>query len=77
MLDAREIGVNAIPTRRFANFAVSRIFPSSFVGPGVTSLGYAVIAVIALLFVRSFVAEPKGRGPEEIEADLQERSVAT
>lgn len=62
-----------------ANFAVSQTFPVllSTVGPGVTFLGYAVIAVLALLFVRSFVTETKGRSLEEIEADLQERSVAT
>jgi hypothetical protein len=60
-------------------FAVSQTFPVllSSVGPGVTFLGYAAIAVLALLFVRSFVTETKGRSLEEIEADLQERSVAT
>ena len=48
------------------------------VGPGVTFLGYAVIAVLALLFfVRSFVTETKDRSLEEIEADLQQRSVTT
>jgi sugar porter (SP) family MFS transporter len=62
-----------------ANFAVSQTFPVllSFVGPGVTFLGYAAIAVLALLFVRSFFTETKGRSLEEIEADLQERSMAT
>ena len=35
------------------------------------------IAVLALLFVRSFFTETKGRSLEGIEADLQERSVAT
>lgn len=61
-------------------FAVSQTFPVllSSAGPGVTILGYAVIAVLALLFfVRSFVTETKGRSLERIEADLQERSVAT
>jgi hypothetical protein len=76
MLDGRVIGVNAIPLGRFAHFADSRIFPS-FVGPGVTFLGYAVIAVLALPFVRFFVTETKGRGLERIVADLQDRSVAT
>ena len=48
------------------------------VGPGVTFLGDAVIAVLALLFfVRSFVTETKDRSLEEIEADLQQRSVTT
>lgn len=62
-----------------ANFAVSQTFPVllSSVGAGVTFLGYAAIAVLALLFVRSFFTETKGRSLEEIEADLQERSVAT
>ena len=61
-----------------ANFAVSQTFPVlPSVGPGVTFLGYAVIGVLALLFVRSFFTETKGRSREEIEADLQERSVAT
>jgi SP family sugar:H+ symporter-like MFS transporter len=60
-------------------FAVSQTFPVflSSIGPGINFLGYAVIAVLALLFVRSFVTETKGRSLEEIEADLQERSVAT
>ncbi len=60
-------------------FAVSQTFPVllSSVGPGITFLGYAVIAVLALLFVRSFFTETKGRSLEEIEADLQQRSVAT
>jgi hypothetical protein len=59
--------------------AVSQTFPIllSSVVPGITFLGYAVIAVLALLFVRSFFTETKGRSLEEIEADLQERSVAT
>ena len=64
---------------RIADFAVSQIFPvllSSF-GPGATFLGYAAIAVLALLFVRSFFTETNGRSLEEIEVDLQERSVAT
>ena len=62
-----------------ANFVVSQTFLVllSSVGPVVTFLGYAAIAVLALLFVRSFFTETKGRSLEEIEADLQERSVAT
>lgn len=60
-----------------ANFVVSQTFPIllSSIGPGITFLGYAAIAVLALLFVRSFFTETKGRSLEEIEADLQERSV--
>ena len=60
-------------------FAVSQTFPVLFssVGPGITFLGYAVIAVLALLFGRSFFTETKGRSLEEIEADLQQRSAAT
>ena len=50
---------------------------SSSVGPVVTFLGYAVIVVLILLFVRSFVTKNKGRSLEEIEVDLQRRSVAT
>ena len=61
-----------------ANFTVSQTFPVplSSVGPGITFLGYAVIAVLALLPVRSFFTETKGRSLEEIEVDLQQRSVA-
>jgi hypothetical protein len=33
--------------------------------------------VLALLFVRPFFTETKGRSLEEIEVDLQRRSVAT
>jgi SP family sugar:H+ symporter-like MFS transporter len=56
-----------------ANFAVSQTFPIllASVGAGVVFLGYAVVAVAALLFVRSRVTETKGRSLEEIEADLQ------
>jgi SP family sugar:H+ symporter-like MFS transporter len=56
-----------------ANFAVSQTFPIllASVGAGVVFLGYAVVAVVALLFVRSRVTETKGRSLEEIEADLQ------
>ena len=56
-----------------ANFAVSQTFPVllASVGAGVVFLGYAVVALAALLFVRSRVTETKGRSLEEIEADLQ------
>ena len=56
-----------------ANFVVSQTFPIllATVGAGFVFLGYAVVAVVALLFVRSRVTETKGRSLEEIEADLQ------
>jgi SP family sugar:H+ symporter-like MFS transporter len=56
-----------------ANFVVSQTFPIllATVGAGVVFLGYAVVAIAALLFVRSRVTETKGRSLEEIEADLQ------
>ena len=56
-----------------ANFVVSQTFPIllATVGPGPVFLGYAVIGVLALLFVRSLVTETKGRSLEQIEADLQ------
>jgi SP family sugar:H+ symporter-like MFS transporter len=41
------------------------------VGIGYLFLGYAVIGVLAFLFVRFFVVETKGRSLEQIEADLQ------
>ena len=56
-----------------ANFLVSQTFPtllSSF-GPGPVFLGYASLGILALLFVKAFVTETKGRSLEEIEADLQ------
>jgi MFS transporter, SP family, sugar:H+ symporter len=60
-----------------ANFAVSQSFPSlvSAVGPGPTFLGYAVIGVLAFIFVSALVTETKGRTLEEIEADLREKAV--
>jgi MFS family permease len=61
-----------------ANFLVSQTFPvalDSF-GPGPVFLGYAVIGVLALLFVKTMVTETKGRSLEEIEADLQEATGA-
>lgn len=60
-----------------ANFAVSQSFPSlvSAVGPGPTFLGYAVIGILAFIFVSALVTETKGRTLEEIEADLREKAV--
>jgi sugar porter (SP) family MFS transporter len=59
-----------------ANFLVSQTFPSllAFVGPGPVFLGYAVIGVLAFVFVSAFVTETKGRSLEEIEADLQQKA---
>jgi MFS transporter, SP family, sugar:H+ symporter len=59
-----------------ANFIVSQTFPSllAAVGPGITFLGYAVIGVLAFLFVSAFVTETKGRSLEQIEADLQQKA---
>ena len=59
-----------------ANFIVSQTFPSllAAVGPGITFLGYAVIGVLAFIFVSAFVTETKGRSLEQIEADLQQRT---
>src|SRR5919202_1086459 len=59
-----------------ANFAVSQTFPVflASIGPGITFLGYAVIGVLAFVFVSTLVTETKGRSLEEIEADLQEKA---
>ena len=59
-----------------ANFIVSQTFPSllAALGPGIPFLGYAVIGVLAFIFVRAFVTETKGRSLEEIEADLQQKA---
>jgi sugar porter (SP) family MFS transporter len=56
-----------------ANFAVSQTFPPllNSVGPGPVFLGYAVLGICAGLFVKTLVAETKGRSLEDIEADLQ------
>ena len=43
-------------------------------GPGPVFLGYAVIGVLAFVFVRAMVPETKGRSLEEIEAGLQRNS---
>ena len=59
-----------------ANFAVSQTFPvfvDSF-GPGITFLGYAVIGVLAFVFVNALVTETKGRSLEQIEADLHKKT---
>jgi sugar porter (SP) family MFS transporter len=57
-----------------ANFLVSQTFPSllSSLGPGPVFLGYAVLGILAGLFVQAFVTETKGRSLEEIETDLQQ-----
>jgi sugar porter (SP) family MFS transporter len=59
-----------------ANFVVSQTFPSllASLGPGPVFLGYAVIGVVAFVFVSAFVTETKGRSLEEIEADLQQKA---
>ena len=59
-----------------ANFAVSQTFPVFLAawGPGITFLGYAVIGVVAFVFVSALVTETKGRSLEEIEADLQQKA---
>jgi SP family sugar:H+ symporter-like MFS transporter len=61
-----------------ANFAVAQTFPPLIdgVGAGPVFLGYAVLGVVALVFVKTLVTETKGRSLEEIESDLQE-SVGT
>ena len=59
-----------------ANFAVSQTFPVFLAawGPGITFLGYAVIGVVAFVFVGALVTETKERSLEEIEADLQQKA---
>lgn len=59
-----------------ANFAVSQTFPIFLAawGPGITFLGYAVIGVVAFVFVSALVTETKERSLEEIEADLQQKA---
>jgi Sugar (and other) transporter len=62
-----------VPDNWAANFLVSQTFPSllSSLGPGPVFLGYAVLGILAGLFVQAFVTETKGRSLEEIETDLQ------
>lgn len=64
----------AITLHWAANFLVAQSFPIMIdeFEPGPVFLGYAVIGVLALLFVRRFVTETKGRSLEEIESDLSE-----
>lgn len=59
-----------------ANFVVSQTFPPllASIGPGVTFLGYAVIGVLAFVFVSAMITETKGRSLEQIEADLREKA---
>jgi MFS transporter, SP family, sugar:H+ symporter len=59
-----------------ANFAVSQTFPVFLAawGAGITFLVYAVIGVLAFVFVSTLVTETKGRSLEEIEADLQQKA---
>ena len=56
----------------FANFLVSQSFPIMLDkwGSGPVFLGYAVVGVIAFVFVKALVPETKGRSLEEIESDL-------
>ena len=56
-----------------ANFLVSQTFPPLLkgLGPGPVFLGYAVLGILAGVFVKTAVRETKGRSLEEIEADLQ------
>lgn len=64
-----------------ANFLVSQTFPVMLDawGAGPVFLGYAVIGVLAFVFVRAVVPETKGRSLEEIEESLRgrDRTAAT
>ncbi len=57
-----------------ANFLVAQTFPPLIegFGAGPVFLGYAVIGVIAFVFVQRMVTETRGRSLEEIESALQE-----
>lgn len=59
-----------------ANFVVSLSFPVLLeaLGIGWLFLGYSLIGLAALFFVRYFVTETKGRSLEKIESDLRERA---
>jgi hypothetical protein len=76
MLDAREISVNARLIALDRQLHRLQTFPV-LLSPStrVTFLGYGRHRRAPLLFVRSFFTETKGRSLEQIEADLQERSV--
>jgi sugar porter (SP) family MFS transporter len=56
-----------------ANFLVSQTFPALLkgFGPGPVFIGYAVLGMLAALFVKTKVTETKGRSLEEIETALQ------
>jgi sugar porter (SP) family MFS transporter len=62
----------------FANFLVSQTFPIMLDawGSGPVFLGYAVMGVLAFLFVKALVPETRQRSLEEIEADLQRKTGA-
>jgi sugar porter (SP) family MFS transporter len=62
-----------------SNFLVSQTFPIFLdkFGPGPVFLGYAVIGVLAFVFVQTLVTETKERSLEQIEADLRRKSIAT
>jgi sugar porter (SP) family MFS transporter len=59
-----------------ANFIVSQSFPVLLkgVGPAPVFIGFAVIGVLSLLFVKTLVPETKGRSLEEIEESLLEKA---
>lgn len=61
-----------------ANLVVSLVFPPllAAVGIGYIYLGFAVISVGALFFIRFLVTETRGRSLENIEADLMRRQGA-
>ena len=56
-----------------ANFIVSLLFPVllASIGEGPVFLLFAVVNVVAFVFVRRRVPETKGKSLEEIEADLR------
>jgi hypothetical protein len=61
-----------------ANFLVSQSFPIMLDawGAGPVFLGYAVIGVLAFVFVKTLVPETKGRSLEEIEEHLHRKAGA-
>ena len=62
-----------------SNFLVAQTFPIFLArfGSGAVFLGYAVIGLLAFVFVQALVTETKERSLEQIEADLRRKSVAT